>query len=91
MFEPKKPLIKDEVWLFSQREVSMESTHLIEEPGEDAELGEGDIRPLQEEEKRLLSRALKATRGNVRRAAKLLGIGRATLYRKIQIYDLRLN
>ncbi|MBK8980602.1 MAG: sigma-54-dependent Fis family transcriptional regulator [Planctomycetes bacterium] len=57
----------------------------------DAALGEDDIRPFQEEEKRLLARALKATKGNVRRAAQLLGIGRATLYRKIQVYQLRLN
>ena len=55
------------------------------------ELSEDDIRPFQEEEKRLLARALKATKGNVRRAAQLLGIGRATLYRKIQVYQLRLN
>jgi transcriptional regulator of acetoin/glycerol metabolism len=39
----------------------------------------------------LLSRALRATKGNVRRAAQLLGIGRATLYRKIQQYKLRLQ
>ncbi len=57
----------------------------------DEELSEDDIRPFQEEEKRLLARALRATRGNVRRAAQLLGIGRATLYRKIQIYQLRLQ
>ncbi len=59
--------------------------------GEDEEVSEDDIRPFQEEEKRILGRALRATRGNVRRAAQLLGIGRATLYRKIQVYDLRLQ
>ena len=58
---------------------------------EEEELTEDDIRPFQEEEQRLLSRALRATRGNVRRAAQLLGIGRATLYRKIQVYNLRLH
>ncbi|MEO0478130.1 MAG: sigma 54-interacting transcriptional regulator [Planctomycetota bacterium] len=58
---------------------------------EDEELTEDDILPFQEEEKRLLGRALQATKGNVRRAAQLLGIGRATLYRKIQIYKLRLQ
>lgn len=51
---------------------------------------EGDIKPFKDEEKRLLSRALRATGGNVRRAAQLLRIGRATLYRKIQSYRLRL-
>jgi len=50
-----------------------------------------DILSMETEEKRLLARALKATRGNVRRAAQLLRIGRATLYRKIQVYKLRLN
>ena len=57
----------------------------------DEDVREEDILPLESEEKRLLARALKATKGNVRRAAQLLRIGRATLYRKIQIYDLKLN
>ena len=56
-----------------------------------AELTEDSIRPFEEEEKHLLGRALQATKGNVRRAAQLLGIGRATLYRKIQQYHLRLH
>jgi DNA-binding NtrC family response regulator len=54
-------------------------------------LGEDAIRPFDEEEQAILSRALRATKGNVRRAAQLLGIGRATLYRKIQQYKLRLQ
>ncbi len=57
----------------------------------DAEIDEDAIRPFEDEEKVLLSRALRATRGNVRRAAQLLGIGRATLYRKIQQFNLRLQ
>lgn len=57
---------------------------------EGSELTEDAIRPFEEEEKLLLGRALQATKGNVRRAAQLLGIGRATLYRKIQQYRLRL-
>lgn len=61
-------------------------THDVE-----AELTEDSIRPFEEEEQLLLSRALRATKGNVRRAAQLLGIGRATLYRKIQQYKLRLQ
>ena len=55
------------------------------------ELGESDILPFEQEEKRLLARALRATKGQVRRAAQLLGIGRATLYRKIQQYHLPLR
>ena len=60
-------------------------------PRTESELGEESIRPFEEEEQLLLSRALRATKGNVRRAAQLLGIGRATLYRKIQQYKLRLQ
>ena len=55
------------------------------------EIDEDAIRPFEEEEQMLLTRALRATKGNVRRAAQLLGIGRATLYRKIQQYHLRLQ
>lgn len=60
-------------------------------PAANEELTEESIRPFEEEEQMLLSRALRATKGNVRRAAQLLGIGRATLYRKIQQYKLRLQ
>ena len=59
--------------------------------GDEEEVREEDILPLDAEEKRLLARALKATKGNVRRAAQLLRIGRATLYRKIQVYKLKLH
>lgn len=58
---------------------------------DDDDVREEAILPFETEEKRLLARALRATRGNVRRAAELLKIGRATLYRKIQIYKLRLQ
>lgn len=58
---------------------------------DDEEVDEASIRPFKDEEKKLLSRALRATKGNVRRAAQLLRIGRATLYRKIQSYKLRLH
>ncbi|HLU39665.1 MAG TPA: sigma 54-interacting transcriptional regulator [Planctomycetota bacterium] len=63
----------------------------LTEEDDDAEIDEAAIRPFKDEEKRLLSRALRATKGNVRRAAQLLRIGRATLYRKIQSYKLRLH
>lgn len=39
-------------------------------------------------ERRLIAEALKRTSGNVPEAAKLLGLGRATLYRKIEEYAI---
>ena len=58
---------------------------------EENEVDEDSIRPFEEEEKDILNRALRATGGQVRKAAQLLGIGRATLYRKIQQFDLKLS
>lgn len=58
---------------------------------DDQRVDEESVLPFEQEEQRMLTRALRATRGNVRRAAQLLGIGRATLYRKIQQYQLRLQ
>lgn len=47
---------------------------------------------LQEEvesaEKRAITRALEKTAGNIKEAAKLLGIHRASLYRKIEKYGI---
>ena len=40
-------------------------------------------------EKKLIQDALKRTSGKVPEAAKLLGIGRATLYRKIEEYEIQ--
>ncbi len=52
------------------------------------EPSEEDVVPLRELERRAIQRALRATQGSVGRAAKLLGIGRATLYRRIATLDL---
>ncbi|HEX6273932.1 MAG TPA: sigma-54 dependent transcriptional regulator [Polyangiaceae bacterium] len=49
------------------------------------------IVPLRELEERAIKKALRVTRGSVGRAAKLLGIGRATLYRRIAEIDLPLS
>ncbi len=49
---------------------------------------EHEILPLRELERRAIQRALRATQGSVGKAAKLLGIGRATLYRRIATLDL---
>lgn len=47
-----------------------------------------DTLRIDEWEKKLIVEALKKTGGNVPDAAKLLGIGRATLYRKIEQYHI---
>jgi len=49
---------------------------------------DSEILPLRELERRAIQRALRATQGSVGKAAKLLGIGRATLYRRIATLDL---
>lgn len=46
------------------------------------------IVPFDEVEKKVLQHALKLTKGNVSQAAKELGIGRTTLYRKLEKYHL---
>jgi DNA-binding NtrC family response regulator len=51
--------------------------------------GEGNVVvPLRELEHRAIARALQATEGSVTKAAKLLGIGRATLYRRLASPEL---
>jgi DNA-binding NtrC family response regulator len=50
----------------------------------DAADGEdGPILPLRELERRAIARALKASGGSVEKAARMLGMGRATLYRRL--------
>ena len=52
--------------------------------------GAGELESLRIDywERRLITEALDRTNGNVPEAAKLLGIGRATLYRKIEEYGI---
>lgn len=50
-----------------------------------------NIEPLASVEKRHIQHALKSCDGNVRYASKLLGIGRATLYRKVEQYSKETN
>ena len=49
----------------------------------------GSIHRFEDYEQQILRHALHTTGWNVKRAAQLLGIGRATLYRKIDRYKLR--
>jgi Nif-specific regulatory protein len=47
-----------------------------------------DTLRIEDWERKLVTEALQRSGGNVPEAAKLLGIGRATLYRKIEQYDI---
>jgi DNA-binding NtrC family response regulator len=50
---------------------------------------EGDeVLPLKELERRAIAHALRVTAGNVAKAAQLLGVGRATLYRRLASLDV---
>ena len=48
-----------------------------------------DILPLDEVVRRAIIKALKATKGNISEAARVLGISRSKLYRKLEKYNLR--
>ena len=54
----------------------------------DAGGDELDTLEIEQWEKKLIVEALKRSGGSVPEAAKLLGIGRATLYRKIEQYGI---
>ena len=58
-------------------------------PGERRARTVDDIRALDDEERDLIHQALELTRWNIVETAKRLGIGRATLYRKIEKFGLR--
>jgi DNA-binding NtrC family response regulator len=71
------------------RELGLPSLGLSVVPNiHDKRVGDPEILPLRELERRAIQRALRATQGSVGKAAKLLGIGRATLYRRIATLDL---
>ena len=59
----------------------------IGSPGGEGNSASGNLN-LEEMEKSFIQRALKLTEGNVTEAAKLLGISRRTLHRKIKTYNL---
>jgi DNA-binding NtrC family response regulator len=50
---------------------------------------EHEIRSLSEMEREQIMRALQSVKGNKAAAARLLGLDRKTLYRKIELYDLK--
>lgn len=47
------------------------------------------IEPLHEIERQHILKALKVCSGSITKAARLLGIGRATLYRKLNEYGIK--
>jgi two-component system response regulator HydG len=49
---------------------------------------EAGVESLNDQERRAIERALETTHGDRLRAAKLLGIGKTTIYRKIKEYRL---
>jgi len=51
--------------------------------------GGSPLLPLKEMERQLIEQALKEYKGNVPRVAKALGLGQATLYRKIQKFQMK--
>ncbi len=59
------------------------STPLLESASDDL-----PVRPFDEEERRIVLNALRAADWNIKAAADLLGLGRATIYRKIERYGL---
>jgi DNA-binding NtrC family response regulator len=58
-------------------------------PGQIKEAEASNNFSIEEMEKDLIERTLRYTRGNRKKAAKLLGIGERTLYRKLDKYNLR--
>ena len=66
-----------------KRQVALEASEAASGPW----TSPGEILPFEEYERRILAHALATTGWNVKQAALRLGIGRATLYRKIDRYD----
>jgi Nif-specific regulatory protein len=55
---------------------------------QEAVSGELDSLRIDVWEQRLITEAMRRTGGNLPEAAKLLGVGRATIYRKIEEYGI---
>ena len=77
---PNAPLVA----VGDEEDVGVGETHLRALPAD-----ESDIRRFEDEERDILRRALELTGWNVKRAAERLGLGSATVYRKIDRYGLR--
>ncbi len=62
--------------------------HVSELQSRLAQYESATVVPMRDLERTAIERALRATRGSVTKAAKLLGIGRATLYRRLASPDM---
>ncbi len=70
--------------------VRCRSTTEVVPPALERATSGGDIVPLSQVEREYVELALKRCRGNLSAAARLLGIGRTTLYRKLERYGIRI-
>jgi transcriptional regulator of acetoin/glycerol metabolism len=76
----------------NEKVMATKSTHQIASVAPDLELNvEGELFNLDEIEMKTIIKALITTNYNMSSAAKLLGIGRTTLYRKIEKYNIALD
>ncbi|WPC42875.1 sigma-54 interaction domain-containing protein [Clostridium sp. JS66] len=66
-------------------------THIISEDDETVHVAPREILPLEKVEERCIIDALKFCDGNAIKAAELLQIGKATIYRKINKYDINIK
>ncbi len=57
----------------------------------DSDSSDTSLRPIDQIEKNAILQALQQSEGNVREAARILGLGQATVYRKIKRYGIKLD
>jgi transcriptional regulator with PAS, ATPase and Fis domain len=80
---PKEILASNNTNIYATTgEEQIQISVITEDPSEDSNL------PMKEVEKLVLKKALAECNNNIRQAAKMLGLSKSTLYRKIKAYDL---
>ena len=65
-----------------------EGAKILQFPSPNANAGDGKVRTINELESLAIENAIHEFGGNLTEAAKALGIGRATLYRKVKQYNI---
>ncbi len=72
-----------------QRGLEARRAAVLDDPdGKDGDDGAADVRPLADLEREAILHAIRTLSGDKLRAARLLGIGKTTLYRKLKEYDI---